>query len=818
MENLSPMLQQYLSMKQEVGQDTLLFFRLGDFYELFFEDAKIVSSELELILTSRAAGNNQKAPMCGVPHHAAHSYIQRLISKGYKVAIAQQMEDPALAKGLVKREVTKIITQGTNFDHDENETPFLASLNSDLFNFYLTLYDITSNQMKQVVTEKDYAELLTVLSQHHVKEVLINPSVEKKWLEDNTTLSLTEFRSKKNIKNPQEETKQRLLDYLTFTQKQKINPHTLKERSDRMGLDYISLLNLELLEVSRPNSKSYSLFSYLNKTKTSMGTRELKEWIKYPLLIKEDILNRQNQITFLVKNFLINHQLSELLKEVYDISRISTKIEYQSNNAQDLVRLKNTLYTFEKIHDVLGQEFLSAFDYQETSDIAKLIEDKLVSNPPALIGNDPTIKDGVDEKLDEYRSLLKGSNTWLLNYEQRLKEETGIKNLKVGYSKQFGYYLEVSKGQINQVKDEFGFMRRQTLTNAERYLTLELKNQEEKISSASSQIENIETKLLNALSLELKESIERIREVGLVIAQLDVLSALSTISSQPGFIKPEFSDNREIELLESIHPILEFSTKSHKIISNDFVMDEDHDIMIITGPNMGGKSTYMRQIAISVIMAQMGMYIKASKAKLPIFDAIYTRMGASDDIMSGHSTFMIEMIEANTAITKATSSSLVLFDEIGRGTSTFDGMAIAGSILEYLASKIKARTLFSTHYHQLTALSEMYPNIVNYQVMVEKKNQNITFLYQVKEGTANRSYGVHVAALADLPDEIIQKANKRLKEYQSDPQFNMTIEDEIEIVPSRLESRLNQLNVNELTPIQALQVLEELKELSKEDD
>lgn len=817
MENLSPMLQQYLNMKQEVGPDTLLFFRLGDFYELFFDDAKIVANELELILTARAAGNNQKAPMCGVPHHAAHSYIQRLISKGYKVAIAQQMEDPSIAKGLVKREVTKIITQGTNFDHDENESVHLASITSDLFNFYIVLYDITSNQLKTFEIEKEISQLITLLVQHQVKEILIPQSVERKWLEDNTEIEISEHEINVKNKSPLEAAKSRLEAYLEYTQKQSITPKQIQNDKETMKLDYVSLQNLELLEVIRSNSKSHSLFSYLNKTKTSMGTRLLKEWIKYPLLKEEDILERQEKVGYLVDEYLIHHQLNELLSDLYDISRISTKIEYKTSNAQDLVRLKKSLVTFEKIKDLFEEtSFLKHLNIENTLFIANEIEAILVDEPPLSIGTDPTIKRGVHQELDEYTQLLNDSNSWLLNYENRLKDETGIKNLKVGYSKQFGYYLEVSKGQLHLIKDEYGFIRRQTLTNAERYLSDELKQQEEKILSASSEIEKIETQLLKELNEKLLNEVDLIKETGLVMAQIDCLSSLASISNQAGFIKPQFTQSKEIVLIDSTHPILEFSTKSHRIIANDFVMDESQDIMILTGPNMGGKSTYMRQVAITIIMAQMGCYVKAKEAKLPLFDAIYTRMGASDDIMSGHSTFMIEMIEANQAITKATPQSLILFDEIGRGTSTYDGMAIAGSILDYLATKIKATTIFSTHYHQLTTLALEHSNIVNYQVLVQEKNQDITFLYKVEPGSANRSYGIHVAALADLPHEIIMKANQVLNEIQVNSMDLSEVSEPKPIqVKSKVSKQLEEIDIEQLTPLQALQLLDNLKQLNE---
>lgn len=811
MENVSPMIQQYLDIKQEVGADTLLFFRLGDFYELFFEDAEVVSDELELVLTARAAGNNKKAPMCGVPHHAAHSYIQRLVSKGYKVAIAQQLEDPSTTKGLVKRGVTKIITQGTNFDDDANETSYLASITSDLFNLYVALYDIFNNEMKTIQIDKDYSSLMTILVQHSVKEVLIEESLERAWLIDNTNLTLTSYPLSSNIINPADEAVQRLNEYLIYTQKQEMTPRIIDHKEETMALDYVSLANLECLEVNRANSKSHSLFSYLNKTETSMGTRLLKEWIKYPLLKEADIIRRSDRVSLLVEDFLLQHKLTELLKEMYDISRIATKIEYNTVNAQDLNRLKKSIVVYQKIQTLFQDtDFLDVFKTIDLSDVYTIIDETIHEDAPAMIGNVETIKDGVDAILDDYRKTINESNQWLLDYEMQLKEKTKIKNLKIGYSRQFGYYLEVSKGQLSLVKDDYGFVRRQTLTNAERFYTIELKKQEEKILEATTKLDQKERSILDQCINELQSKVDKIRILADNIAQIDCLNALSQISSQPGFVKPVFTNERKIRMIASSHPILEYSMKSHQIIANDFIMDEKQDVMILTGPNMGGKSTYMRQIAISIIMAQMGCYVKAKEAMLPLFDAIYTRMGASDDIMSGHSTFMIEMIEANTAISNASPQSLILFDEIGRGTSTHDGMSIASSILEYVATKLKSWCIFSTHYHELTQLANQYSNIVNYQVVVAEKKQEITFLYQVKPGAANRSYGIHVAALADLPREIIKNASQRLKNAEQTP-FNHHLETENEIeIESKVSKKLRTIDPNTLTPIQALGVLNEL--------
>lgn len=813
MENLSPMLQQYLMMKKEVGQETLLFFRLGDFYEMFFEDAEIVSRELELVLTSRAAGNNQKAPMCGVPHHAAQSYISRLINKGYKVAIAQQMEDPSQAKGLVKREVTQIITQGTNLEASELESVHCACVIEDLFNYYVALYDITTNQLTATTLEKEMVNLMTLFVQYNVKEVLIEEGETLVSLKENTNITITQFGKPSKIASLPK-AKEKLLEYITYTQKQTIIPNQIESTQKVMSLDYVSLNNLELLEVKRANSKSYSLFNYLNKTKSSMGSRLLKEWIKYPLYDKEAILERQSRIEFLSNHYLLLEEIQTELKAVYDTERITTKIEYSSVNAQDLNRLKISLNALKNITNLLNPYFLEVFDYSNLNELVSLIDQTILEDAPASISKEPTIKEGVDETLDTTRLLVSDSNSWLLNYENSLKEKTGIKNLKVGYSKQFGYYLEVSKGQLSQIKEEYGFIRRQTLTNAERFFTEELKEQEESIVNAQSKILSIEEAIFNQLVQTLKQSVKKLRKSSKVIAEIDCLCALAEISAQAGFVKPEFIEGKQIELIGSRHPILEMMNAKNKVIENDFVLPENQQIMILTGPNMGGKSTYMRQVALSVIMAQMGCFVKAQKAKLPLFDAIYTRMGASDDIMSGHSTFMIEMIEANQAIEKATENSLILFDEIGRGTSTYDGMAIASALVTYLAKHTRAITIFSTHYHELTQLSDSYDNVVNYQVMVAEKNNEITFLYQVKPGQANRSYGIHVASLAGLPKEVIAQANEMLK---ANPQAQLVQSTPSITYSSKVEDELNKIDINNLTPMEGLRVLEYLQTLSKEE-
>ena len=820
MENATPMIKQYLTLKQSLEEGVLLFYRLGDFYELFFDDAEIVSKELDLILTGRSAGNSKKAPMCGVPYHAAKSYMQRLVDKGYKIAIAEQMQDPSETKGLVERDIVKIITQGTNLEVEDDTINLIASVESDLVNYHIVYCDLASNQMSHQVIEKTLQTLLFTLYSNNVKEVLTQDQQLLKELKEKSDIVLSSYQLSANQEtlDPLKNASTRLIEYLQYTQKQTITPRVIKQNDKTMELDYQSIANLELLNTLRSQSKANSLWSYLDKTQSSMGSRKLKQWIQKPLFDLEKIIDRQLKIDYLLQNFLDRYQLGLYLKEIYDIERISTKIDYSSCSAQDLIRLKHSLKVVEHIKELIPFSELKALP--NTYSTYDLIDKTLTDNPPVLIKDGNTINDHVNQELDELRSLLKDSNSWLLNYETQEKERTGIKNLKIGYSRAFGYYIEVSKGQVNQVKDDYGYTRRQTLTNAQRYITTELKEMEDKILSSSDKILVIETQIFNDLIDKLKNQTEKLAVVGNTIAELDVLYSLSEISSQPGFVKPIFHDKKAVHIVNSVHPILELTLKKHQVISNNFYLDESKDVMILTGPNMGGKSTYMRQIAIVVIMAQMGCYVKAASAHLPLFDRIFTRMGASDDIMLGQSTFMIEMIEANIAIQHATENSLILFDELGRGTATYDGMAIARSIIEYLATKIKAKTIFSTHYHELTQLAHHYDNIINYQVSVQEERKEITFLYKIKEGAANRSYGVHVAYLAQLPESVLKQAAKYLHELERQDKMSLSTSYEIEEdikKESKVESLIKTIDIENTTPLQALNHLTQLQKLLKDD-
>ncbi len=812
MENLSPMIKQYLEMKKQ-SSDALLFFRLGDFYELFFEDAKIVSKELELVLTSRAAGGNQKAPMCGVPHHAASNYIQRLIGKGYKVAIAEQVEDPATAKGLVQREVVRIITPGTNLDMDENAIARLASVDHDLIYYEITVFDISNNQTEQIQIEKDDTFLMLTLLSKGVQEVIVPNTALLKLFKEKSDFTVSVYNPilSKQL-SLQDQVKQRLLDYLKYTQKQTVTTTQAPVQSV-MILDYNAISNLELVSSLRTKERTNSLWGFLDKTQTAMGSRLLNQWLKHPLYQLDDILNRQQQVAYLIENFVIKVELETHLKQIYDVERLSTRLSYQRVNTQDLMRLRTSLR-----HAMAIAELLDTAQYQalqQSAAILQPLETMLQENPPLLLKDGNTINAGIHQELDEWRDLVEHHQDKLLAYEQQERQRTDIKNLKVGYSRSFGYYLEVSKGQVDAVKDDFGYIRRQTLTNAQRYTTVELKELEVKLENASDQILRIEQELFDQLIQNLRPFVQPLYEIASLLAQIDVLCSFATISSLPGYVRPEFNTERKLQLRDSVHPILETTLKSHQVIANDIDVDPSSPIMILTGPNMGGKSTIMRQIAITSIMAQIGMYVRASAANLPLFDRILTRMGASDDILLGQSTFMIEMAEANQAIRQSTDHSLILFDELGRGTSTYDGMSIARAILEYLAENSQAITIFSTHYHELTNLENDYPKIVNKQVAVHEEKDRITFLYQLLDGATDKSYGIHVAKLADLPLDIIQSARQNLQGYNHQGQQRSEVVVMKEVSP--LIKRLVNIEIEKLSPLEALNLLNQLIKQAQEE-
>ena len=836
MEKLTPMLKQYMDVKNE-HQDALVMFRLGDFYELFFDDAKIASFELDLVLTGRAAGDNQRAPMCGVPHHAASNYIQKLVDKGYKVAIVEQMEDPSVAVGLVKRDVVKVVTPGTMVDEliEDKTRNYIASLINYAGQYTLILLELISGKTELVQVREDKTLLKQIILKYQIKEIVISNLLDQSTLHtlrelpyltlsycDYTTISEEYL---KNCELLQEEYKRecygRLLNYLTVTQKRSL--HHLQKIVDTsiqrvMKMDYSTLLNLELIEPLRVQSKHKTLFSFLDVCKTSMGSRLLKDWIMNPLYDLNEINRRQDQIEFLIKDYILKDKIKEYLSNCYDIQRLVGRISFGSANPQDIMRLRNTLNQLPQILSLIEDDLFKPYnEVDRLESITNLLNDAICEEVPSSIKDGNVFKAGYNKELDELRDIQHIGKKWLLDFELKEKERTQIKNLKIGYNRVFGYYIEISKGNIPNIKEEFNYIRKQTLSNQERFITPELKEMEDKILNSTERCLKLEQFLFTELVQSIWHYLRELQEISFTLASIDVLVALASISLEHHYVRPEFHNGYELEVKEGRHPILETQTQ---YVSNSTIITQEEPIHILTGPNMGGKSTYMRQLALIIVLAQMGCYVPAKKARLPLIDALFTRMGASDDILEGQSTFMIEMIEANTALQNATKNSIVFFDEIGRGTSTFDGMALAQAMVEYIATVIQCKTIFSTHYHELTQLETSLSQIRNMHVEVYEENNEVTFLYRVKHGKADRSYGVNVARLAHLPNAILQRAHLLLKELESKKRVVQQSMEIVEMVtiPKELQDiqdDLKKLNINETTPLEALTYLNEWKKKIK---
>ncbi|CAM2829559.1 DNA mismatch repair protein MutS [Erysipelothrix tonsillarum] len=828
---LTPMLQQYMDIKKNTN-DALVFYRLGDFYELFFEDAITASKVLDLVLTARSAGKDQKAPMCGVPHHAAQGYIQKLVSAGYKVAIVEQVEDPKEAKGIVQREVVEIVTPGTYFEMDDNETREIASISLDLVYATIVSCDIVSGNLRAIRVMNDFVEIIKVLQQFQVKEIVISEHFDAKILNEiknKTEIYISyqdELSTSVDHKDPTiKKTLARLTQYLVYTHKRNLNHLSevvVLNDEAYLRMDYATMTNLELIDHQK--GKELSLFYFINRTQTNMGARYLKETLMQPMVNLEAIQHRHFQIETLMEDYLLADGLSKKIKETYDIHRVIARLSTGKHNAQDLVRLKKTLGIFKMMQeDVSG---ISCFDFMEVDaleSVYNLLDCHILDDAPVALKEGRTFKHGVHEELDELLEISKNGKKWLVNFEAEQREKTGIKNLKVGYTRAFGYYIEVSKGQIENVREEFGYIRKQTLTNAERYISEALQDYEVKTSQASERILEIEHILFDQVSEFVARYASEIHNIGSAIALMDTLMALSEISSLPGYHCPQFVSGNVLDIRNGKHPVLESTLKDHQYIASDVLMNQERNTLILTGPNMGGKSTYMRMVALNVILAQTGCYVPCESMQLSLVDQIFTRMGASDDILMGQSTFMVEMMEAQAALSRATKNSLVLFDEIGRGTSTYDGMALAQAIIEYINNSIKCRTVFSTHYHELVTLETMYDGIKNIHVEVHEENDDVTFLYKVIDGRADKSYGINVARLAHLPQSIIERAKQNLEILELSKN-RLDIDAKVltvEIEPqgySTVKNKIQSIDVNQLTPIEALMVLSELKAIIEDDD
>ena len=837
MEKLTPMLKQYMEVK-EANPDALVMFRLGDFYELFFDDAKIASLELDLVLTGRAAGDNQRAPMCGVPHHAAGGYIQKLVDRGFKVAIVEQMEDPSTAVGLVKRDVVKIVTPGTMVDEliEDKDRHYIASIEHFAGNYTLLLCELISGQLELHTIKADSSLLKATILKYQIRELVTSSHLDAHSLQvirsiPYLTLSYCDEVDideayLKQVHKIEDEQKRRvygrLLQYLLRTQKRSL--YHLKEVVDTstqkfMRMDYSTMLNLELVEALRNQGKNNTLFSFLDQCKTSMGSRLLKDWIMHPLYDLEMILKRQAQIEYLLKDFIKFDRLQERLKLCYDVQRLVGRVSFGSANPQDLMRLRQTLNQVPEILSLVEDPIFEPLNkIDPLNELTQILNDALNDECPPTLKDGNIFRTGYHEQLDELRDIQNSGQKWLLAFEAQERERTQIKNLKIGYNRVFGYYIEVSKGNIPMIKDEFMYVRKQTLSNQERFITPELKEMEDKILHAYDRSLKLEQDLFNALIERIRLNLFELQAIADALSHFDVVSALCRIAKDHHYVKPTFHEGFDCVIKEARHPILETKTK---YVSNSTEMNQAQMIHILTGPNMGGKSTYMRQLALVIILAQMGSYVPAKKAELPLIDALFTRMGASDDILSGQSTFMVEMIEANTALQNATKDSLVLFDEIGRGTSTFDGMALAQAMVEYLATVVKCKTIFSTHYHELTQLEHSLPQVKNMHVEVFEENNEVTFLYRVKHGRADRSYGVNVARLAHLPNAIIDRAGQLITELESKKrvvQQSMAIVEMVTIPKElqRVEADLKKLDINQTTPLEALAYLDAWKKQMKD--
>ncbi len=859
MAHYTPMIQQYLKVKAE-HQDAFLFFRLGDFYEMFFEDALNASQELEITLTSREGGGDEKIPMCGVPYHSAQSYIEQLIEKGYKVAICEQTEDPKQAKGVVRREVVQLITPGTLMEGrglNDKENNYIASVTQFADRtFGLAYSDLSTGESKVTLLSNQFDEVLNELSVLGAKEVVIpssfNADLQKQMRERSAiTLSFEDNDGTDEsfssllldlTQNKLKQTAARLFHYLYRTQKRSLDhlqPVSTYQIQQYLKIDYFSKRNLELTETIRSKGKKGSLLWLLDGTMTAMGGRMLKQWIDRPLIDKLEIIRRQNLVDTLIQHYFERQDLREKLMEVYDLERLAGRVAFGNINARDLVQLKRSLTQIPFLKEIVCQ-----FETEEAAELAEqldpvkevtdLLEQAIVDNPPLSLKEGNMIRDGYNEQLDQYRDASRNGKTWIAQLEQKEREKTGIKSLKVGYNRVFGYYIEVTRANLHLLQ-EGQYERKQTLTNAERFVTPELKEKEALILQAEEKIGELEYELFTDIRETVKEYIPRLQALAKNVSTLDVLQCFAQVSEERRFVKPQFSDERRIVIKDGRHPVVEKVLNSQEYVPNDCYMDSEREVLLITGPNMSGKSTYMRQIALIAILAQIGCYVPASEATLPIFDQVFTRIGAADDLISGQSTFMVEMLEAKNAIANATQNSLILFDEIGRGTSTYDGMALAQAMIEYIHDRIGAKTLFSTHYHELTVLEESLHKLKNVHVSAVEHNGKVVFLHKIKEGPADKSYGIHVAQLAELPKELIARAAEILQQLEAEPLpqpstatikeeyhepsgqlsfFDEPKEKEQSHTPSAKEKRvleqLKKLEILDMTPLQAMNTLYEL--------
>lgn len=830
----TPMIEQYLSIKEQ-NKDVLIMFRLGDFYEFFFEDAEIASKVLQLVLTKRAAGNEQKIPMCGVPHHAVTSYLAKLVDHGYKVGIVEQLEDPSEAKGIVERDIVRIVTPGAIIDYDEGPNNYIIAIDEGKDEYHLAYADISTGEINVTNLEKDALSLASFISNLNSKEIVVRKEFPSKVLSNlkthmNIVVSYEDndyqaglydeiFSDVNDIDLIKVGT--RLINYLVKIQRRDLTylkPIVVSRAKESLLIDAFSRTNLELTRTIRSDEKYGSLFWLLDDTATAMGRRLLKSWINRPSRDEEEINRRLNIVDTLIKNFIVREEIRLSLQQMYDLERIIAKVSFGNVNPRDLLQLLQSLEAFKPIKQKLNvlknihlNELLDKCD--DFAFLIKLLQRSIREDAPLTINEGGIFKQDYHEGLDELIDLTKGGRRWITQFEETEREKTGIKNLKVGYNSVFGYYIEISNSFLPQVKDEWGYVRRQTTKGGERFINQDLKEKEALILSAEEKRQVLEKQLFIELQKEIQTYTRQIQRLSMVISEIDVLCSFAKISANNQYVRPSFNHKRLVIIKEGKHPVIDKVLQKNQYVANDILLDKNTDMLLITGPNMGGKSTYMRQLALIVIMAQMGCYVPAKEANLMIFDQIFTRIGASDDLISGQSTFMVEISEANYALRKATVNSLLLFDEIGRGTSTYDGMALAQSMIEYVATNVKAKMLFSTHYHELTMLEDKLPTLKNVHVEVKEQVDEVTFLYKVKEGAMGKSYGVNVAVLAGLPLDVVNRARQILRDLEKErQQFIPTkqIKEDIKEDPKWLID-LKNIEPSRLTPLEALQYLYEIK-------
>ncbi|MEK5215349.1 DNA mismatch repair protein MutS [Psychrobacillus sp. FSL H8-0487] len=847
----TPMMQQYLKIKED-HIDAFLFFRLGDFYELFHDDAIKAAAILEITLTSR----KDNIPMCGVPHHSAQGYIETLISKGYKVAICEQVEDPKHAKGVVKREVVRLVTPGTLIEGKAMQTKsnyFIASADLLASNEVAFAYlDVSTGDGFTTILSGDEKEVVQELLSIQAKELIVSEQMyvlinDLSTIHDFTVSiekeELTDEAIQKYIPNHPKQTHQtvkRLLQYIQKTQKQSllhIQPFTFQQRESFLAMDYHSKRNLELISSIRSGDQKGTLLWLLDETVTAMGGRKLKQWIHQPLANKQSIEARQEIVTSFLNDFMLREEIKEAFKEVYDLERLVGRIGFGSAGGRDLAQLRQSLskvpiikQLLSESEDMVLQKLGAALEDCEV--IWRKLQEAISENPPIAVKDGGVINNGYHERLDQLRDASVNGKKWIAALEQREREITGAKNLKIGYNRIFGYYIELTKSYIH-LADESRYVRKQTLANAERYITDELKEKESLILSAEDESLVLEYELFTQVREEIKTYIPLVQKLAKQISELDVFISFAQVAEDHRLTKPVFHDSNAMIIKEGRHPVVEKMMNNQLYVPNDCVLTEETNMLLITGPNMSGKSTFMRQIAITTVMAQIGCYVPAESAKLPIVDKIFTRIGAADDLAGGQSTFMIEMMESQHAIMNATNKSLLLFDEIGRGTSTYDGMSLAQAMMEYIHENIGANTLFSTHYHELTELEESLSKLRNVHVSATEKDGKVVFLHKLKDGPADKSYGIHVAELAQLPEQIICRAREILATFEdqeekgesavnvSETQLSFfdeqpKIRKELVTIPEnkatdKIMKKLKKVNISGTTPLEALQLLYELQ-------